>query len=78
MLDNKTAESLASLVRRPDWDNFMAYMNHLKIEKLDDLSVCPETSLKRLQGELSIIKYILTLRDDVLKTMSMSGTKTQL
>lgn len=79
MLDNKTAESLAPLVRRPEWDNFIVYMNKEKIERLNDLAIStgPEMSLRRIQGELKNINNILTLRDDVLKIMSMSGTKAQ-
>lgn len=77
MLDNKTAEALAPLVRRPEWDNLIVYLNNQRIERFDRLADCPETSLKRIQGELAMIGDILTLRDNVLKIMSMSGTKTQ-
>ncbi len=70
-------DRLQYVVNRPEWDMFLVYIANKKDNCIDRLERCSPEDLKRIQGELSILKDILTLRDSVNKYMSNRGTKTQ-
>ena len=71
MNDRIVYEKLAGLVNRPEWDNFLVYTTNLHVECHNRLEGCQTIeSLKGIQGELKILKDILTLRNDVNKIMS--------
>ncbi len=70
MNDRIVYEKLAGLINRPEWDNFLVYVTNLHVECHNRLETCNVDNLKGIQGELKILKDILTLRNDVNKIMS--------
>jgi hypothetical protein len=56
---------LSGVVNRPDWDMLMVWLHDKKVECHDKLEVCQPENVRGLQGELRVIKELLTLRDTV-------------
>ncbi len=68
-MNDEIYKKFADLVRHPQWDNFMVFVDKKRVECIERLEECPPESLRKIQGELSVIKMLLTLRGDVLKIM---------
>ncbi len=68
-MNDEIYKKFADLVRHPQWDNFMVFIANKRVECMERLEECPPDSLRKIQGELSVIKMLLTLREDVLKIM---------
>lgn len=77
-MENIQLDRLSSVVNRPEWDVFMVWATQEKAKCYDRLEVCSPDDLKKVQGELSVWKNILTLRELVGNHMRNRGTKTQL
>lgn len=63
-------QELASIVNHPEWDLFMTYMDKKRMACHDRLEICSQDGLGKIQGELLVIKDILTLRKTVNSIMS--------
>lgn len=68
-MNDEVYRKFADLVRHPQWDYFMRFIDDKRIECLMRLETCPPESLRSIQGELRIVKELLTLRETVLDIM---------
>lgn len=64
-------QKLARLVNQPDWDLLMVYLDGKRVECHEKLEVTDAATLPRLQGQLAVIKDMLTLRKTVNTIMSV-------
>ena len=63
-------QRLAMVVNTPGWDTFLEYIEKKATGCHERLELCPLENLKGIQGELKIIRDILTLRKIVNNIMS--------
>ena len=56
---------LSGLVNRPDWDQFMVWLDEKRASCIDKLELCKPEDLKGHQQEIRLIKELLTLRNSV-------------
>ena len=68
---------LAPVVTRPEWDMFLVYLSNQRVGVHEELEVCSPEKLKFLQGKLSVINDLLTLRQTVATIFNVKDTKTQ-
>jgi hypothetical protein len=70
-------ERLAGVVNKPEWDTFLVWISHLRSDCHDKLEKCGPDDLRKIQGELSILNDLLTLRANVNSVVSKRSTKNQ-
>ena len=59
------SRKLVDIVNRPEWDGYMVWLDQKRVECIDKLENCQPEKLGRIQGELAVIKEMLTLRNTV-------------
>ena len=64
-MNEETYRKLASIVSRPEWDNFLVYITNLNAEAHIELERCSPDGLKSIQGKVSVYKDLLTLKQTV-------------
>lgn len=68
---NEDMLKLKDVVFRPEWDNMLVHLTNLRASEHEKLENCSADGLKFIQGKISVINDLLTLRDNVRSIMSM-------
>lgn len=62
---NEMMQRMASVVNRPEWDDFLVWVDSKRVSCHERLEGCTPDNLRGIQGELRIVKEILNLRASV-------------
>lgn len=70
-MDQKMAGNLRGLVNRPEWDYLLVLLSQMNTDCHERLETCSPETLKGIQGEVKVIKDLLTLRSTVNTIMDV-------